>query len=250
MVLRGSRDAGRAAAVRLATALGCRAVDIAPEPWRAAPVLAAACRYGAWLPVFVAELGPGDRFDLPPASLAQTPQILVTGQDGTVDAGPAVELDIPPLDRHERHAAWQAVLGPAASAALADHALLDGPAIHALAHRVGLQVMQYELLAYSVRSEDHSLARQQYESYTSVVADFCERAAQSAGERCAIGYDVLGRLVLAQVDGLILQYIAKPDTHRAHRDLEHALDMLVAYADPQPMAPRATRRKPKDGTAD
>jgi hypothetical protein len=48
--------------------------------------------------------------------------------------------------------------------------------------------------------------------------------------------------VLAQVDGLILQYIAKPDIHRAHRDLSNALDMLVAYADPQPMAPPAARR--------
>ena len=113
-------------------------------------------------------------------------------------------------------------------------------------HRVGLQVMQYELLAYSVRSEDHSLARQQYESYTSVVADFCERAAQSAGERCAIGYDVLGRLVLAQVDGLILQYVAKPDTDRARRDLQRALDMVVAYADPRPTARRPARRKALD----
>lgn len=117
-------------------------------------------------------------------------------------------------------------------------------------HRVGLQIMQYELLAYSARKDHDSLAQQQYASYTSVVAEFCEQAARAAGERCAVGFDTLGRLVLAQVDGLILQYIAKPDIHRAHRDLEHALDMLVAYADPQPMAPRATRRKPKDGTAD
>lgn len=115
---------------------------------------------------------------------------------------------------------------------------------------VGLQIMQYELLAYAVRNGDHRLAHQQYDSYTSVVADFCEQAARAAGERCAIGFDTLGRLALAQVDGLILQYIARPDAHRARRDLQRALDMLVAYADPQPMAPHPTRRKPKNNTDD
>ncbi|QSE91508.1 TetR/AcrR family transcriptional regulator [Rhodococcus pseudokoreensis] len=103
--------------------------------------------------------------------------------------------------------------------------------------RVGLQIMQYELMTYSLRSDSaRELAQLQYERYGSLVTEFCERAAQAAGERCAIGFDTLGRMALAQVDGLILQYIAKPDPDRARRDLDHALNMLVLYADPQPVA--------------
>ncbi|MEU0405200.1 TetR/AcrR family transcriptional regulator [Streptomyces sp. NPDC006197] len=108
---------------------------------------------------------------------------------------------------------------------------------------VGLQLMQYELATYSVRSEvEGGLARLQYDRYSSVVTRFCERAAQAAGERCAVGFDTLGRLALAQIDGLILQYVANPDPERARRDLHHALDMLVLFADPRAVPRGATGR--------
>ncbi|WP_435593423.1 TetR/AcrR family transcriptional regulator [Nocardia sp. bgisy118] len=132
---------------------------------------------------------------------------------------------------------------------------LDKGVEHALRHgitsfwkklvdnQVGLQIMQYELMAYSLRSEaEGSLAQLQYERYSSVVTEFCEQAAQAAGERCAVGFDTLGRLALAQIDGLILQYASKPDPGRAQRDLNQALDMLVLFADPQPVARSAARR--------
>ncbi|AHH19017.1 putative transcriptional regulator, TetR family [Nocardia nova SH22a] len=140
------------------------------------------------------------------------------------------------------------------SEALRAHLELDKGVEHALRqgvssfwdelvdNHIGLQIMQYELMTYSLRSESGGLAQLQYESYCSVVTQFCEQAAQSTGERCAVGFDTLGRLALAQVDGLILQYIAKPDAARARRDLHQALDMLVLFADPQPVARSATRR--------
>lgn len=104
---------------------------------------------------------------------------------------------------------------------------------------IGLQIMQYELELYSARSEGPGgLARLQYERYTSLIADFCERAAREAGERCAVDFETLARLSLAVVDGLILQYIASPDVARARRDLELAVDLVVALADPQPVAER------------
>ncbi|GAB10042.1 putative TetR family transcriptional regulator [Gordonia araii NBRC 100433] len=112
-----------------------------------------------------------------------------------------------------------------------------------VAHDIGLQVMQYELTMYSLRGEvDGGLARFQYERYNSLVTQFCEQAAQASGERCAVGFDSLGRLALSVVDGLILQYIAKPDPERARRDLDNALDMLVVYADPQPVTRGGKRR--------
>ncbi|MFE5295741.1 TetR/AcrR family transcriptional regulator [Streptomyces sp. NPDC056632] len=104
---------------------------------------------------------------------------------------------------------------------------------------IGLQVMQYELTTYSVRTEGAGgLAQSQYERYSSLVTELCEQAAQAAGERCAIGFDALGRLTLALVDGLILQYVANPDADRARRDLKHAVDMIILLADPQPVALR------------
>lgn len=74
----------------------------------------------------------------------------------------------------------------------------------------GVQVMQYELAMYSARSD-----------------------AAFAGEECAAPPDVLGRLVLGVVDGLVLQHIANPDPARSERDLGHALDMLVDLAAPR-----------------
>ncbi|MGW4703489.1 TetR/AcrR family transcriptional regulator [Streptomyces sp. NPDC004285] len=104
---------------------------------------------------------------------------------------------------------------------------------------IGLQAMQYELTTYSVRTEGTGgLAQSQYERYSSLVTELCEQAAQAAGERCAIGFDALGRLTLALVDGLILQYVANPDADRARRDLKHAVDMIILLADPQPVALR------------
>lgn len=102
-------------------------------------------------------------------------------------------------------------------------------------HSVGLQTMQYELTTYAIRSDNHSdLARLQYQRYSSTVADFCRDAAQAADEQCAIDFDVLGRLVLACVDGLILQYVADSDDARAEADLAESLRVWVQAANPTP----------------
>ncbi|UVO12134.1 TetR/AcrR family transcriptional regulator [Mycobacterium sp. SVM_VP21] len=103
----------------------------------------------------------------------------------------------------------------------------------------GLQIMQYELAMYSVRSEGSGgLAQLQYERYAALVTEFCAQAAQAAEERCAVDFDSLGRLALALVDGLIVQYVTSPDSERARRDLDRAVDMVVQFADPQPVGTR------------
>lgn len=109
---------------------------------------------------------------------------------------------------------------------------------------LGLQIMQYELTTYSLRSQGTGgLASSQYDRYTALVTEFCEQAARSAGERCAIGFDSLGRIALAVVDGLILQFVVRPDHDRALRDLNHAIDMIVGLADPQPVSAARSRSR-------
>ncbi|WP_405496762.1 TetR/AcrR family transcriptional regulator [Nocardia sp. NBC_00511] len=104
-------------------------------------------------------------------------------------------------------------------------------------NEIGLQIMQYELAMYSARTEGPGgLAQSQYQGYTALVAEFCEQAARTAGEHCAVDFETLGRLSLAVMDGLIVQYVANPDPVRARRDLDRALDMLLQFADPRPVA--------------
>ncbi|MBU9763960.1 TetR/AcrR family transcriptional regulator [Mycobacterium sp. TNTM28] len=125
---------------------------------------------------------------------------------------------------------------------------LDRGLAHALRHGVaafwealvegdvGVQVMQYELAMYSVRTEgSQGLARLQYDRYSALVTEFCEQAARTAGERCAVDFATLGRLALGMLDGLIIQYIASPDGGRARRDLDRAIQLLVTLADPRPV---------------
>jgi AcrR family transcriptional regulator len=93
----------------------------------------------------------------------------------------------------------------------------------------GLQLMQYELTTHSVRAYgQQGLARRQYERYAAVVAEWCELAANQAGETSAVPFDQLARLAVASIDGLILQHICDPDEARSARDLEMTVDMLVA----------------------
>ncbi|WOX26184.1 TetR/AcrR family transcriptional regulator [Streptomyces solicathayae] len=97
--------------------------------------------------------------------------------------------------------------------------------------RTDLQVMQYELTTYALRAAgQESLARWQYERYCAVVAEWCQRAAQEAGETCAVPFGRLGRIVVATLDGLILQYVCDPNDTRAREDLDAAIEMIVSLA--------------------
>jgi hypothetical protein len=102
------------------------------ELWRREPVLAAACRYGGWLPVIAPELGPGDRVRPFHGGGHAGPLALAIGREGAVDAPAVVEIEIPPLPPAERHALWQRFLGVEPPARLAESAVLDGPSIRAL----------------------------------------------------------------------------------------------------------------------
>lgn len=98
-----------------------------------------------------------------------------------------------------------------------------------------LQVMQYELVMYSLRTPGlEDLARWQTERYCRIVAAWCQQAANNAGELCAVPFDALARVLVANVDGLILQYVADPDVARSRHDLAIVTEMLVDLAGVRP----------------
>lgn len=98
-----------------------------------------------------------------------------------------------------------------------------------------LQLMQYELTTYALRSAStERLASWQYRQYGAAVASWCERAATEAGETIAVPFDQLARIIVAGLDGLILQHLCDPDGARSMHDLDTFIDMVVALADVRP----------------
>lgn len=97
--------------------------------------------------------------------------------------------------------------------------------------QVHLQLMQGELLNYSLRQPGQArLAQWQYDRYRTVLAEWCERAAAAAGETAGVPFDRLARVLLAGLDGLIIQYVCEPDDVRAAGDLTLVVDMVIAAA--------------------
>lgn len=94
-----------------------------------------------------------------------------------------------------------------------------------------LQLLQYELTMYALRTPGHEeLARLQYERYAGVVARWCRQAAEQAGETAAVSFAHLARMIVAGVDGLILQYVCDPDDARAREGREALADMVIGLA--------------------
>lgn len=97
-----------------------------------------------------------------------------------------------------------------------------------------LQLVLYELVTHALRTPGlESLARAQYDLYERIVAQWCQEAAAAAGEQCAIPYGRLARIIVANVDGLVLQYVCDPDAARAREDLDTVIGMIVGLAAPR-----------------
>ena len=93
----------------------------------------------------------------------------------------------------------------------------------------GVQLTQYELTTYALRTAGlEELARWQYERYTDVVAGWLQRAATPVDARR------LARLVIAGIDGLILQYVVNPDPDRGREDIEAMIAMITHHAAMRP----------------
>ena len=101
----------------------------------------------------------------------------------------------------------------------------------------GLQVMQYELTMWALRTPGMAeVARRQYELYLEVITTIWTEAVDRAGVPLAVPADRLARLFLAGVDGLILQYLTIGDAARTKADLEALVGETVRYAAPPQIA--------------
>lgn len=94
-----------------------------------------------------------------------------------------------------------------------------------------LQMLQYELTVYSLRTPgQEELARRQYERYADVVADWCRHAAAEESDGGVTDFGHVARMVVAGVDGLILQHLCDPDEARARRELDALARMAMVLA--------------------
>lgn len=92
-----------------------------------------------------------------------------------------------------------------------------------------LQIVQYELTLYALREDAQWLAEQQYESYLSVYRDYLMTVPREAERLPVAACLELARFMLAGVDGLILQELAKPNAARSKKGFEALIRSAQAY---------------------
>jgi AcrR family transcriptional regulator len=93
-----------------------------------------------------------------------------------------------------------------------------------------LQIVQYELTLYALREGAQWLAVQQYDAYVRVYLDFLIAVSKRTGELSPSGCTAVARFMLASVDGLLLQELAKPNQARSKRGIEALILAAQIYA--------------------
>jgi AcrR family transcriptional regulator len=98
-----------------------------------------------------------------------------------------------------------------------------------------LPLMRQELFLYAVRTPGlESLARWQVEGYRQIVAEWCQDAANNAGEVCEVPFDTLARALIGGTMGIAMHYLGDPDQTRSRRDVEALAEMVVRLASVRP----------------
>jgi AcrR family transcriptional regulator len=93
-----------------------------------------------------------------------------------------------------------------------------------------LQIVQYELTLYALREGAQWLADQQYDAYVRVYRDCLTAVSDKTGELSFVDSTAVARFMLAGVDGLILQELAKPNQARSKRSIEALIRATQIYA--------------------
>ena len=105
-----------------------------------------------------------------------------------------------------------------------------------------LPLMRQELFLYAVRTPGlENLARRQVEGYGQIVAEWCQDAANNAGEVCEVPFETLARALVGGTLGLAMHYLGDPDQARSRQDVEALAEMVVRLAAVRPAGPAAGR---------
>jgi len=83
-----------------------------------------------------------------------------------------------------------------------------------------LQIVQYELTLYAIREGNSWLMERQYDAYVQLYYYFVKRIPAEQGGLSQADCKALAHFMLAGVDGLILQELAKPNRARSKRSIE------------------------------
>jgi AcrR family transcriptional regulator len=93
-----------------------------------------------------------------------------------------------------------------------------------------LHIVQYELTLYALREGVPWLADQQYSAYVQLYRHHLVSVPQVAGSLSPTACTALARFMVAGVDGLILQELAKPSRARSKQGLDALIYAARMYA--------------------
>ena len=93
-----------------------------------------------------------------------------------------------------------------------------------------LQLVQYELTFYALREGAQWLAERQYDAYVNLYRDLLFNVAKQSGALNASDCAALARFILAGIDGLLIQELAKPSRSRSIKGLEVLIRAGQSYA--------------------
>ncbi|MCP1845818.1 AcrR family transcriptional regulator [Bradyrhizobium sp. USDA 4524] len=93
-----------------------------------------------------------------------------------------------------------------------------------------LQLIQYELTLYALREDADWLAERQYDAYVQPYVEFLRKIPEREGGLSLEECRTIARFMLAGMDGLLLQELAKPNRARSKRGVEALIAATQTYA--------------------
>jgi AcrR family transcriptional regulator len=93
-----------------------------------------------------------------------------------------------------------------------------------------LQIVQYELTLYALREGAQWLAKRQYDAYVELYREYLLEITKETNELSPGGCGAVARFMLAGVDGLILQELARPNQTRSKQGIEALIRSTQIYA--------------------
>ncbi|MDX6739541.1 TetR/AcrR family transcriptional regulator [Actinocorallia sp. A-T 12471] len=97
----------------------------------------------------------------------------------------------------------------------------------------GNHLSQFEVTIYALRDDlSDGLAAWQYDQYLGSLELWLDKIGHPGDEAPGLPRAQLARLLMAVVDGLLLQWLIDPDLERAIEDMDRTISALALLADP------------------